>query len=183
MRGTSKCTYGWVLIVEVALKRDMHLCRKTINNNILPNIFLLKADGSLAALSEWTQKVIDNPKSCKANWRCTSEGLSTYCCEEHMTDVGRNECKLIMDADDSSNDSFILNTNALHREFQECLAGTVIMMECHVGDSYTGKEFNNEKGESKNNSSGTVRPVGESDGAQSLVVDDCDEYVILEGFE
>ena len=160
----------------------MHLCRKNYNN-VLPNIFFLKADGSLVALSEWTQKVIDNSKSCKPKCHCTSEGSSTSCCEECMADVGHNECKLIMDADDSSDDSFILNTNALRRELQECLAGTIIMMERHVGDSYTGKEFNNKKDEGKNNSSGTVRPVGEADGAKSLVVDDCDEYVILEGFE
>lgn len=88
-----------------------------------------------------------------------------------------------MDADDSSDDSFPLNTNALHRELQECLVETISMMERHVGDSYTGKEFNNEKDESKSNSCGAVRAVGESDGAKCLAVDDCDAYVILEGFE
>ena len=100
-----------------------------------------------------------------------------------MPDVGCNECKLIRDADHSSDDSFNLNTNDLHRELQGCFAETIIMMESHVGDSYTGKKFNNKKDVSKNNSSVTVRPVDESDGAKSLLVDDSDEYVILEGFE
>lgn len=142
-----------------------------------------EADGSLLTLSEWRQKVLDNSKSCKAKCHCTSEYSSTPCSKESMADVRCNECKLIMEADDSSDDSFILNTNALRRELQGCLAETIIMMESHVGDSYTGKEFNNIKDESKNNSSGTVRPVNVSDGAKSLLVDDCDEYVILEGFE
>ena len=60
-----------------------------------------------------------------------------------------------MDGKDSSDDSFILNTNSLHRELQECLAETIMMMEGHVGDNYTGKKFNNEKDESKSYPCGT----------------------------
>lgn len=143
-----------------------------------------KVDRSLLTLSEWRQKVLDNSKSCKAECHCTSEGSCTSCHEESMADVRCNECKQIVNADDSSGDSFILNTNALPRELQvQCLAETIIMMESHVGDSYKGKKFNNKKDISKNNSSGTVRPVGESDGAKSLVVDDCDECVLLDGFK
>lgn len=138
----------------------------------------------MLTLSEWRQKVLDNSKSCKAECHCTSEGSCTSCHEESMADVRCNECKQIMNADDSSGDSFILNTNALPRELQvQCLAETIIMMESHVGDSYKGKKFNNKKDISKNNSSGTVRPVGESDGAKSLIVDDCDECVLLDGFK
>lgn len=138
----------------------------------------------MLTLSEWTQKVNDASWSHESKCDCTSEGPSTSCCEECMADVGSNACKLVMDADNSSDTSFILNTNALCRELQECLAETMMMMECHVGDSYTGKEFDNEKDESKNNSCGIVRDAVGSDGAKRLlVVDDCDEYVILEGFE
>ena len=104
----------------------------------------------MLTLSEWRQKVLDNSKSCKAECHCTSEGLCTSCHEESMADVRCNECKQIVNADDSSGDSFILNTNALPRELQvQCLAETIIMMESHVGDSYKGKKFNNKKDISK----------------------------------
>ena len=148
-------------------------------------IFFLTVDGSLltSTSSEWTQKLNDNSRSCKAKCHCTSEGPSTSSCEEYIADVGNNASKVVMDAEDSSDDVFILNTNSLCRELQECLAETIIMMECHGGDSYTGKKFNNEKDEMKNNSSGRVRHMCESDGAKSLAVDDCDKYVILEGFK
>ena len=100
-----------------------------------------------------------------------------------MADIGSNACKLVMDADNSGDGSCILNTSTLRRELQECLPETIIMMESHVGDSYTGKEFDNEKDEGKNNSSGIVRDDGASDGDEKPVVDDRDGYVILEGFK
>jgi len=107
-------------------------------------LIFLTADGSLLTLSEWTQEGLDNYKSCEAKCHCDSEGPSTSCCEQCMADVGSNACKLVMNGDDSGGGSFILETSALHRELQECLAETIIMMEHHVGDSKTGKELENE---------------------------------------
>lgn len=103
----------------------------------------------MLTLSEWTQEDLGNYKSCEAKCHCDSEGPSTSCCEEHMADVGSNAFKLVMNGDDSGGGSFMLDTSTLHRKLQECLAETIIMMEHHVGDSKTRKEFDNEmvKGE------------------------------------
>ena len=129
----------------------------------------------MPTLSEKTKELNDNSRSCKAECCCASEALSTSSCEEYIADAGSDACELVMDEEDSSDDSFTLNTNSLHRELQECLAETIIMMEGHVGDSYTGKVFNNENNANKSYSCGTFWSF-ELDGANSLAVDDCDAY-------
>lgn len=101
-----------------------------------------------------------------------------------MTAHGRNnEHAMLMDPGADNNDvtfTCILNTSALCRELQECLAESMVMMEHHVGESYA--ETNSD---SNNNSSDIVKDLGGSAcaGAESLVVDNCDNYVILNGFE